>query len=235
MCGCACNCGGEGGGAYVVCNKTKIMEKGAVMEVINEEDELKKKSNDEGSYLVPVSGFYSSSVFKVLKARTRFQGELGDSVPAPLQMDEDLVFGYEARCNRIKRLILDSSGFVGRRRYMCSLGHSYCWLHGGHEQGTITVNMEKFDVCKSKVVVYVFFLNSLLTHWNSVEFHNKCATVERNRASEKGGTLHIGGSIMVHENVIHMAQELERAVYVDEVFAQTHVRKGTSQFIDERS
>ncbi|XP_047161440.1 uncharacterized protein LOC124831488 [Vigna umbellata] len=32
-----------------------------------------------------------------------------------------------------------------------------------------------------------------------------------------------------------MAQALGRAVHVDEVFAQTHVRKGTNQFIDERS
>ncbi|XP_052734264.1 uncharacterized protein LOC128196756 [Vigna angularis] len=32
-----------------------------------------------------------------------------------------------------------------------------------------------------------------------------------------------------------MAQALGRAVHVDEVFAQTHVRKGTNQFVDERS
>ncbi|KOM24891.1 hypothetical protein LR48_Vigan10s002000 [Vigna angularis] len=31
------------------------------------------------------------------------------------------------------------------------------------------------------------------------------------------------------------AQALGRAVHVDEVFAQTHVRKGTNQFVDERS
>ncbi|KOM58321.1 hypothetical protein LR48_Vigan11g135500 [Vigna angularis] len=31
------------------------------------------------------------------------------------------------------------------------------------------------------------------------------------------------------------AQALGRAVHVDDVFAQTHVRKGTNQFVDERS
>ena len=31
------------------------------------------------------------------------------------------------------------------------------------------------------------------------------------------------------------AQALGRAVHVDEVFAQTHVRKGTNEFFDERS
>ncbi|XP_052727599.1 uncharacterized protein LOC128194976 [Vigna angularis] len=31
-----------------------------------------------------------------------------------------------------------------------------------------------------------------------------------------------------------MAQALGRAVHVDEVFAQTHVRKDTNQFVDER-
>lgn len=31
------------------------------------------------------------------------------------------------------------------------------------------------------------------------------------------------------------AQALGRAVHVDEVFAQTHVRKKTTEFVDERS
>ncbi|XP_052723729.1 uncharacterized protein LOC128193691 [Vigna angularis] len=77
--------------------------------------------------------------------------------------------------------------------------------------------------------------NSLLAHWNTVEFRNKCAKAQRNRASERGGTLHTGGSITIHEHAIRMAQALGRAVHVDEVFAQTHVRKGTNQFVDERS
>ncbi|KOM54904.1 hypothetical protein LR48_Vigan10g079600 [Vigna angularis] len=77
--------------------------------------------------------------------------------------------------------------------------------------------------------------NSLLAHWNSVEFRNKCAKAQRNKASEKGGTLHTGGSITIHEHVIRMAQALGRVVHVDEVFAQTHVRKGINEFVDERS
>ncbi|KOM43717.1 hypothetical protein LR48_Vigan05g132200 [Vigna angularis] len=77
--------------------------------------------------------------------------------------------------------------------------------------------------------------NYLLAHWNSAEFCNKYATAQRNRASEKGGTLRTDGSITVHEHVVRMAQALGWAVHVDEVFAQTHVRKGTNQFVDERS
>ncbi|KOM26284.1 hypothetical protein LR48_Vigan247s000200 [Vigna angularis] len=46
--------------------------------------------------------------------------------------------------------------------------------------------------------------NSLLAHWNIVEFRNKCAKAQWNRASERGGTLHIGGSITIHEHVIRM-------------------------------
>ncbi|KOM57612.1 hypothetical protein LR48_Vigan11g064500 [Vigna angularis] len=46
--------------------------------------------------------------------------------------------------------------------------------------------------------------NSLLAHWNTVEFCNKCAKAQRNRASERGGTLHTGGSITIHEHAIRM-------------------------------
>ncbi|XP_047150481.1 BEN domain-containing protein 4-like, partial [Vigna umbellata] len=67
------------------------------------------------------------------------------------------------------------------------------------------------------------------------EFRNKCAKAQRNRAFKNGGTLHTGWSITIHEHAIRMAQALGRAIYVDEVFAQTHVRKGTNEFVDERS
>ncbi|XP_052735603.1 uncharacterized protein LOC128197571 [Vigna angularis] len=77
--------------------------------------------------------------------------------------------------------------------------------------------------------------NSLLAHWNTVEFRKKSATAQKNRSSERGGALHTGGSITIHEHAIRMAQALGRAVHVDEVFAQTHVRKGTNEFVDERS
>ncbi|KOM25476.1 hypothetical protein LR48_Vigan106s001000 [Vigna angularis] len=40
---------------------------------------------------------------------------------------------------------------------------------------------------------------------------------------------------MINHGLSRMAQALGRAVHVDEVFAQTHVRKGTNQFVDERS
>ena len=46
--------------------------------------------------------------------------------------------------------------------------------------------------------------NSLLAHWNSVEFCKKNATNQRNRASEKGGALHTDGSITIHEHAIRM-------------------------------
>ncbi|KOM47728.1 hypothetical protein LR48_Vigan07g143200 [Vigna angularis] len=48
--------------------------------------------------------------------------------------------------------------------------------------------------------------NSLLAHWNTVEFRNKCAKAPRNRASERGGTLHTGASITIHEHAIRMEE-----------------------------
>ncbi|KOM52196.1 hypothetical protein LR48_Vigan09g085500 [Vigna angularis] len=48
--------------------------------------------------------------------------------------------------------------------------------------------------------------NSLMAHWNTVEFRNKCAKAQRNRASERGGTLHTGGSITIHEHAIRMEE-----------------------------
>ncbi|KOM40985.1 hypothetical protein LR48_Vigan04g118300 [Vigna angularis] len=76
---------------------------------------------------------------------------------------------------------------------------------------------------------------SLLSHWNSPQYRTKCAIAQKNRASKKGGVLHTGGSITVHEHAIRMAVELGRVVHVHEVFHQTHLRKGTNQFVDERS
>ncbi|KOM43122.1 hypothetical protein LR48_Vigan05g072600 [Vigna angularis] len=59
--------------------------------------------------------------------------------------------------------------------------------------------------------------NSLLAHWNIVEFCNKCAKAQRNRASERGGTLHTGGSITIHEHAIRMAtRNLEAIVLEDD-------------------
>lgn len=50
--------------------------------------------------------------------------------------------------------------------------------------------------------------HSLLAHWNTPAYRVKCATAQKNRASEKGGALHIGGSITVHEHAIRMVQNL---------------------------
>ena len=46
--------------------------------------------------------------------------------------------------------------------------------------------------------------NRLLEHWNSLSYRNKCITAQRNRASEKGGTLYTGGSITTHEHALCM-------------------------------
>ncbi|WVY89959.1 hypothetical protein V8G54_035473 [Vigna mungo] len=75
--------------------------------------------------------------------------------------------------------------------------------------------------------------NSLLAHWNTPQYRIKCATAQKNRASEKGGALHTGGP-SPHMNM-RFAAALGRAVHVDEVFTQTHIRKGTGEYVDERS
>ncbi|XP_027915106.1 uncharacterized protein LOC114174465 [Vigna unguiculata] len=77
--------------------------------------------------------------------------------------------------------------------------------------------------------------NNLLAYWNSPTYYNKCVTAQRNRGSEKGGSLHTTGSMTTHEHAIRMAKELGRAAHIDEVFQQTHMCKGTDQFVDERS
>jgi len=46
--------------------------------------------------------------------------------------------------------------------------------------------------------------NHLLEHWNFASYRNKCATAQRKKASKKGGTLHIGGSITTHEHALRM-------------------------------
>ncbi|XP_014511548.1 uncharacterized protein LOC106770247 [Vigna radiata var. radiata] len=73
--------------------------------------------------------------------------------------------------------------------------------------------------------------NALLEKWNMPVFKQKCETAKKNRTSEKGGCLHTGGSISVHEHLF----ELGRSVHVDEIFQQTHIRQLTGDFVDERS
>ncbi|WVZ01850.1 hypothetical protein V8G54_022656 [Vigna mungo] len=45
---------------------------------------------------------------------------------------------------------------------------------------------------------------SLLEHWNSPQYRAKCAIAQKNRSSERGGVLHIGGSITIHEHAMRM-------------------------------
>ncbi|KAG5007145.1 hypothetical protein JHK85_025687 [Glycine max] len=47
--------------------------------------------------------------------------------------------------------------------------------------------------------------------------------------------MHTGGSISLQDHAIRLLEELGRSVYVDEVFQQTHLRKDTGQFVNDRS
>ncbi|XP_020208856.1 uncharacterized protein LOC109793794 isoform X3 [Cajanus cajan] len=77
--------------------------------------------------------------------------------------------------------------------------------------------------------------NSLLEHWNVPTYRTKCTQAQKNRASEKGGSMHTCGSISMNEHAIRMEKELGRPVHHDELFQQTHIRKDTGQFVDDRS
>jgi len=46
----------------------------------------------------------------------------------------------------------------------------------------------------------------LLEHWNSTQYRTKCATAQKNRASERGGSLHTGGSITIHGHAMRMVR-----------------------------
>jgi len=46
--------------------------------------------------------------------------------------------------------------------------------------------------------------NSLLEKWNMSVYRSKCQRALKNRLSDKGGSLHTGGSISVHEHAIRM-------------------------------
>jgi len=50
--------------------------------------------------------------------------------------------------------------------------------------------------------------SGLQAHWNSSLYRNKCATAQKNRASEKGGSLHTGGSITTHEHALRLVYKL---------------------------
>ena len=50
--------------------------------------------------------------------------------------------------------------------------------------------------------------NALLEKWNMPLYRKKCETAKKNRTSEKGGCLHTGGSISVHEHAIRLVCNL---------------------------
>ncbi|KAG5054441.1 hypothetical protein JHK85_006951 [Glycine max] len=58
---------------------------------------------------------------------------------------------------------------------------------------------------------------------------------KKSRAFEKGVCMHTGGSISLQDHVIRLSEELGQSVYVDDVFQQTHLRKDTGQFVNDRS
>ncbi|KAL5133901.1 hypothetical protein HKD37_03G007159 [Glycine soja] len=58
---------------------------------------------------------------------------------------------------------------------------------------------------------------------------------KKSRAFEKGVCMHTGGSINLQDHVIRLSEELGQSVYVDDVFQQTHLRKDTGQFVNDRS
>ncbi|KAK7287264.1 hypothetical protein RIF29_00450 [Crotalaria pallida] len=55
-----------------------------------------------------------------------------------------------------------------------------------------------------------------------------------NRASDKGGSLHTSGRKTTIDHAQDMAEALNRTVYLDEVFEQTHIRK-SGGWVDDRS
>ncbi|KOM58257.1 hypothetical protein LR48_Vigan11g129100 [Vigna angularis] len=77
--------------------------------------------------------------------------------------------------------------------------------------------------------------NGLFEKWNMPLYRQKCETAKKNKTSNKGGCLHTGGSISVHEHAIRLSQELGQSVHVDEIFQQTHIRASTGEFVNERS
>ncbi|KAL5185122.1 hypothetical protein HKD37_17G048693 [Glycine soja] len=61
--------------------------------------------------------------------------------------------------------------------------------------------------------------NDLLSHWNAPEYRSKCAQAKKMRHLKRMGVYQVAGSC--HS--------------LDEVFQQSHLRKDTGQFVDDRS
>ncbi|KAK7266609.1 hypothetical protein RIF29_19258 [Crotalaria pallida] len=76
--------------------------------------------------------------------------------------------------------------------------------------------------------------NYLCQHWQTHEYKHLQEVGKANRASEKGGSLHTGGRKTALDHAKTMAEKLGRSVYLDEVFAQTHI-KLNGEWVDSRS
>ncbi|KAK7281515.1 hypothetical protein RIF29_09583 [Crotalaria pallida] len=74
----------------------------------------------------------------------------------------------------------------------------------------------------------------LCAHWQTDEYKRIQEVGKANRASEKGGSLHTGGRKTTIDHAQDMAEALNRTVYLDEVFEQTHIKK-SSDWVDDRS
>ncbi|KAK7250616.1 hypothetical protein RIF29_33158 [Crotalaria pallida] len=74
----------------------------------------------------------------------------------------------------------------------------------------------------------------LCAHWQIDEYKRIQEVGKANRASEKGGSLHTGGRKTIIDHAQDMAEALNRTVYLDEVFEQTHIKK-SGDWVDDRS
>ncbi|KAH1246363.1 hypothetical protein GmHk_06G016461 [Glycine max] len=81
--------------------------------------------------------------------------------------------------------------------------------------------------------------NNLLPHWNAPGYRSKCAQAKNKNKKighlKKGGCMRIGGSISLEYHTIRFSETLGRLAYTYELFQQTHLRKDTDQFVDDRS
>ncbi|WVZ04129.1 hypothetical protein V8G54_024935 [Vigna mungo] len=75
--------------------------------------------------------------------------------------------------------------------------------------------------------------NSLLAHWNTPQYRINVLP-PRKIGHQKKVVHYILEDPSPHMNM-RFAAALGRAVHVDEVFTQTHIRKGTGEYVDERS
>ncbi|KAK7244595.1 hypothetical protein RIF29_39419 [Crotalaria pallida] len=90
----------------------------------------------------------------------------------------------------------------------------------------------KKNVCPNWLQVDIW--ECLCAHWQTDEYKRIQEVGKANRASEKGGSLHTGGKKTIIDHARDMAEALNRTVYLDEVFEQTHIKK-SGGWVDDRS